>query len=205
MKHEMTQHMTPRMTPLHPIDTGRRTFLTGSGAAGVTAALAGVGAMVSVSSAWGQEGPPPSEAKAPPLPAVGTVLKVPAITLLDGTVFKPEQVRGQVLVLYWWASTCPFCALQSPEMHKLWASHQAKGLNMLALSVDRKPADATAYLQKRGYSFPAAWVTPAFEAALRKPKGLPITLVVGRDGKVLQAEKGQMFPEDVAELTQWLT
>ena len=75
---------------------------------------------------------------------------------------------------------------------------------MLALSVDRKPADATAYLQKRGYSFPAAWVTPAFEAALRKPKGLPITLVVGRDGKVLQAEKGQMFPEDVVELTQWL-
>ena len=200
----MTQRMKHAMNHTDPTNTGRRTFLSHSGAAGAAAALAGVGALVSAPAAWGQEGPPPSEAKAPPLPAVGTALKVPAITLMDGTVFKPEHVRGQVLVLYWWASTCPFCALQSPEMHKLWLSHQAKGLNMLALSVDRKPADAVVYLQKRGYSFPVAWVTPAFEAALRKPKGLPITLVVGRDGKVLQAEKGQMFPEDVAELTKWL-
>jgi hypothetical protein len=36
--------------------------------------------------------------------------------------------------------------------------------------------------------------------ALPKPKGLPITGVLSSDGKVLQAEKGQMFPEDVAQL-----
>lgn len=72
---------------------------------------------------------------------------------------------------------------------------------MLALSMDRKPADALPYLQKRGYSFPAGWVTPEVQAVLPKPKGLPITVVVGRDGMVLQAERGQLFPEDVA---QWL-
>jgi len=30
-----------------------------------------------------------------------------------------------------------------------------------------------------------------------KPGGLPIALVVGRDGKPVLAERGQMFPEDV--------
>ena len=37
---------------------------------------------------------------------------------------------------------------------------------LLALSVDRKKEDAVPYLQKRGYTFPAAWVTPGFQAAL---------------------------------------
>jgi cytochrome oxidase Cu insertion factor (SCO1/SenC/PrrC family) len=182
----------------------RRHFLNQARAAVAVTTVGGLGSLLGSGVAWGQSGPPPSEAKAPPLPEVGTVLKLPTLTLFDGSVFIPEQVRGQVLVLYWWASTCPFCALQSPEMQKLWLSQRTKGLQMLALSVDRKKEDALPYFQKRGYTFPSGWVTPEVQAVLPKPKGLPITIVVGRQGQVLQAEKGQLFPEDVAQLTQWL-
>ena len=145
-----------------------------------------------------------TEAKAPPLPAIGTLLTLPEIPLLDGTVFRPAQAQGQVLVIYWWASTCPFCALQSPEMQKLWDKQRERGLRMLTLSVDKKPLDAQTYLKKKGYTFPAGFVTPGIQRVLPKPKGLPITLVRGRDGRVLQAEKGQLFAEDVEQLAQWL-
>ena len=181
----------------------RRTFLQQASTSGAWATLGGAAALALPAGAWAQSGPPPSEAKAPPLPALGTVWKLPPLALLDGSQFSPEQARGQVVVVYWWASTCPFCALQSPEMQKLWAAHQAKGMKLLALSVDRKKEDALPYLRKRGYTFPAGWVTPEFQAALPKPKGLPITVVLGRDGKVLQAERGQLFPEDVEQLAQW--
>lgn len=75
---------------------------------------------------------------------------------------------------------------------------------MLALSVDNRPQEAIAYLNRKGYTFPAAWVTPEFQRALPKPKGLPVTVVRGRDGRVLQAEKGQLFPEDVEQIARWL-
>ncbi len=175
----------------------RRHFLAG------TSALSGA-------LAWGHAGAlfaqsiPASEAKAPPLPVLGTVLHLPEVPLLDGTLFRPAQAEGQILVVYWWASTCPFCALQSPEMQKLWQSQRSRGLQMLTLSVDRTREEATAYLKKKGYTFPAAFVTPEFQRLLPKPKGLPITLVRGRDGKLLQAEKGQLFPEDVEQLARWL-
>ena len=153
------------------------------------------------STSWGQSGPPASEAKAPPLPEVGAVVKLPPVTLLDGRGFQAQPAKP--LLVYWWASTCPFCALQSPEMQKLWHKLSGQGLQMLALSVDRKAQDAALYLQKRGYTFPTAWVTPAFQAALPKPKGLPITLVLDGKGQVLQAEKGQLFAEDVEQLARW--
>ena len=50
--------------------------------------------------------------------------------------------------------------------------------------------DCRDYLAKRGYTFPAAWVTPGFQAALPKPRGLPVTIVRGRRGRVVQAEAG---------------
>jgi thiol-disulfide isomerase/thioredoxin len=141
------------------------------------------------------------EAKAPALPAIGSPITVPAIELLRGTGrFDPASAHGKPLLVYWWSSTCPFCALQSPSMEKLWQSHKGRDWQMLALSIDRKPEDAEAYLRARGYSFPAAWASPAWRTRFPKPKGLPITLVVGRDGKVLLAEKGQMFDEDVQAL-----
>ena len=151
-----------------------------------------------------QTTPAAMEAVAPPLPTVGTTLTLPEVALFDGTVFKPEQARGHMTLIYWWASTCPFCALQSPEMQKLWQTQQKRGLRMLALSVDKKPDDAVAYLKKRGYSFPSGWVTPDIHKVLPKPRGLPITLMLGRQGQVVQAERGQMFPEDVAQLASWL-
>lgn len=161
-------------------------------------------------SALGQPVAAPSspgvEAEAGPLLAPGTPLRLPEVPLLDGTVFRPAQVDGRVLAVYWWASTCPFCALQSPEMQKLWESQRAlggKGLQLLTLSIDRKPEDALAYLQKKGYTFPVGFVTPEIHRVLPKPKGLPITLIRGRDGRVLQAEKGQLFPEDVELLARW--
>ena len=149
---------------------------------------------------------PSAEAKAGPLPAVGTPLALPEVPLLDGGLFRPAQAEGRVLVIYWWASTCPFCALQSPEMQKLWEAQRAlgaKGLQLLTLSIDRKPEDALSYLHKKGYTFPAGFVTPQIQRVLPKPKGLPITLVRGRDGRVLQAERGQLFPEDVELLARW--
>ena len=140
------------------------------------------------------------EARAPALPALGSVLEVPAIELLAGGRFEPVQAQGRPLLVYWWSSTCPFCALQSPHMDQLWRQQQARGWQMLALSIDRQPQDALTYLQKKGYSFPAAWASPAWRQAFPKPRGLPITLLRGGDGRLLLAEKGQMFPEDVAAM-----
>ena len=144
------------------------------------------------------------EAKAPPLPALGSLLQVPAIDLLAGGRFDPALAAGKPLLVYWWSSTCPFCAAQSPSMEALWRSQRASAWTMLALSIDRQPADAVAYLAKKGYSFPAAWASPEWRKAFPKPRGLPITLLAGADGRLKVTEKGQLFAEDVQALAQHL-
>lgn len=160
--------------------------------------------------AWGGQALPQpvsaaaEEAQAAPMPVVGSLLQVPRVVLLDNTVYEPAQSAGQFLLVYWWSSTCPFCALQSPSMEKLWQQQRGKGMQMLALSIDRKPELATKYLIQKGYTFPSAWASPEWRRSFPKPKGLPITLLRGRDGSLLLAEKGQMFAEDVEAIAALL-
>jgi hypothetical protein len=143
-----------------------------------------------------------AEAAAPPLPSLGDTLRVPAIDLLGGGRYDPTQRTGKALLVYWWASTCPFCALQSPHMQTLWRE-QGQRFQFLGLSIDRTPQAAQQYLQSRGYSFPSGWASREWRAQFPKPRGLPITLLLDPAGKVLAAERGQMFPEDVADLKRF--
>lgn len=138
------------------------------------------------------------------VPAVGAPLRLPDMPLLEGGEFKAASTRGQVVVVYWWASWCPFCAQVTPAIQTLWRAQRERGLRVLGLSIDQDPAAAMAYRAKRGYDFPCGWVTPAVEAVLPKPQGLPITVVRGRDGRVAAAETGQLFPEDVELLARFL-
>lgn len=138
------------------------------------------------------------------LPPVGSALALPPVTMFDGQRFEPAHAQGKLLVIYWWASWCPFCALQSPHMQALWHAQRTRGLQMLALSIDRRLEDATNYLTQHRYTFPAALFTPEIGRVLPKPKGLPVTVVRGRDGRVVMAEAGQLFPEDVEQIAQWL-
>jgi thiol-disulfide isomerase/thioredoxin len=177
-----------------PAAIARRRLVLGAGAA----AAAAVGGP-----ARAQAGAPePDQAR--PAPAPGTALPLPRVELLDGTLFRPEIAEGRVTVVYWWASWCPFCAQQSPLMNKLWLDRRGQGLVFLGLSIDRKREDAAGYLARKGYTFPSGLVTSDVARVLPKPKGLPVTLVRGRDGKVLMAEAGQLFPEDVDEIARFL-
>lgn len=174
----------------------RRGALTRLAACGGLTVLA----PVTAGTARAQAPAPADQNQGGPLPAVGSPLKLPALTLLDGTAFQPAEADGRVTVVYWWASWCPFCALTSPLMDRLWREQQPRGLKFLGLSIDKRAEEAQAYLAKRGYRFPSGWVTPEVARALPRPKGLPVTLVRGRDGKVAQAIAGQLLAEDVAEI-----
>ena len=144
-----------------------------------------------------------------PLPKAGSTLPLPAVTLLDGSAWMPAAVAGKTLVVYWWASWCPFCAVQSPHIEALWRAQKAQGLEVLALSIDKQQAAAATYMKTKGYSFPAGMLTPEVAKFLPKPVGLPVVVVLkvaanGREGKVVFAESGEMFPEDVEGLKKYI-
>src|SRR5690606_17800720 len=148
---------------------------------------------------------PGGGAARPAAPARGTSEQVPAVRLLDGRELTSAYWRDKVVVIELWASWCPFCKRQNPHLDRLHRAHAGSGLEVLALSIDRNPDDARRYLREHGYAFHAAMFDERWQAAIGRPKGLPIVWVIGRDGTLRQLEIGEMFPEDIEELARWRT
>lgn len=185
--------------PLPTLATTRRRWLAALAPAGALALLPAAPAH-----AQGRLGSTVAgDDKAPPLPALGSPLSLVDAPLLDGRTFRAAEAQDRVTLLYWWASWCPFCAQTSPQVESLWRRGQARGLLVLGISLDRTPDIAREYLARRQYSFPCTML-PQVPGLPRKPKGLPVTIARGRDARVLLAESGELFPNDLDILEKHL-
>ena len=109
--------------------------------------------------------------------------------------------KGKTVYLDFWASWCAPCKQSFPWMNELQARYGAKGLRIVGVNVDRKEADAKAFLLRTPARFDLA-----FDAAGNVPrsyavKAMPTSVLIGPDGKVLAVHRG-FQSEKLGELEQ---
>lgn len=67
---------------------------------------------------------------------------------VDGSKFTSANWKGKVVLVDFWATWCPPCRDDLPELKKLYAEHHAKGLEILGVSCDRDVDDLKGFLSQ---------------------------------------------------------
>lgn len=94
------------------------------------------------------------------------------------------ELRGQPLLLDFWASWCGPCAAQAPILERVHRRFSKDGLVVLGVNVDDPPEVAKAYAQRKKLSYPMV-VDESDEASkLYDVKSLPSLVLIDREGKV---------------------
>ena len=105
-------------------------------------------------------------------------------------IVKLSELKGKAVYLDFWASWCGPCKQSFPWMNEMQAKYGAKGLQVLAVNLDQKPEDAAGFLQQTQADFLIA-MDPAGQSAQKyNVKGMPSSLLIGRDGKVALVHTG---------------
>lgn len=132
----------------------------------------------------------------------GEVVTWPEVTLLDGTRWQGPPQAGAATVVVFWSTTCPFCLRHNAHVEKLRRATQGRSLQILTVAREKDPATVRAYLQRHGYGFAVTLQADPMAQALATRKVIPLTVTVGRDGRLRQVIPGEMFEEDVMELAR---
>jgi len=106
------------------------------------------------------------------------------LTGLDGKPYTLSALRGKVVLLNFWATWCPPCRKEMPDMEKLYQRLQAKGFVVLAIS-DEERDTVAGFEEKQKYTFPILLdpdrkVNTAFNV-----EGIPKSFLFDRDGKLV--------------------
>jgi len=76
-----------------------------------------------------------------PSPLLGRPAAVFSLTTFSGSPLSLESLRGQVVMLNFWASWCnPACYDEAPVLERAWQTYRDRGVVVLLINVGEKPA-----------------------------------------------------------------
>lgn len=120
-----------------------------------------------------------------------------ALQTLDGTTINSTDLRGKVVLLNFWATWCPPCTAEMPDLNALYREY-GSARNFMVLGVDFEEDAETVgpFVQQYGLEFPVVLDRDGrVTTQLFGVRPLPTTFLIDREGFIRDAWSGQIAPE----------
>jgi peroxiredoxin len=122
---------------------------------------------------------------AQPAPAPDFVL--PA---MDGTELRLSELKGQVVMVNFWATWCGPCRQEMPLLQQLQLKYEPLGFTLVGINVEPDSAGARTWLQKAPVTFPILFDRQNQVAERFGVQGMPSSVFIDRTGKVRHVHRG---------------
>ncbi|MCB9591263.1 MAG: TlpA family protein disulfide reductase [Sandaracinaceae bacterium] len=124
--------------------------------------------------------------------ALNTGQRAPEIGLrdLNGNNVTIASLRGNVVVVDFWASWCGPCAEEMPVLERLHSTYQGQGLRIVAVSQDRTVENMQGFLNDHHVSFPVVHDGAHAVAGRYSPPRMPSSYIIDRAGVVRHIHEG---------------
>jgi thiol-disulfide isomerase/thioredoxin len=133
-------------------------------------------------------------ANRPTGPAGLTGEAVPLLTLrsLTGSPVSLAQYRGKVVLVNLWASWCPPCRAEMPELQRFFEAYGSRGVAVVGLNQGESAQRAAEFASSLRIRFPI-WLDERQQYGREfLALGLPTTVVIGRDGIIVRGYDGAL-------------
>ena len=186
------------MTQPHPNTTQPNPPASRTRRAGLFAGVAGVAALAGAGLAWWRQ---PALAPVPAADAGLAALWALRLDRPEGGQLVLADLRGKPLLVNFWATWCPPCVKEMPELDRFHQAFSPRGWQVVGLAIDG-PTPVRAFLAKVKVGFPiglAGLDGTALVRSLGNPSGgLPFSVLIGAQGQLLQRKLGETHFDELA-------
>lgn len=130
-------------------------------------------------------------------PLVGRAAPNFTLPQLDGPPVTLSKLRGQVVVVNFWASWCTECRVEQAALDRTWQQFQDSGVVVIGVNFEDTTGDARDYVRAADVTYPVVEDTDSRTALAYGLRGVPETFVVNQSGQVVSRVIG---PIDATKL-----
>jgi cytochrome c biogenesis protein CcmG/thiol:disulfide interchange protein DsbE len=124
-------------------------------------------------------------------PLVGKPAPAFSLRTLDGrSTVNLQDLRGQVVIVNFWASWCTECRVEHDALAAAWQRYRDAGVVLVGVDFQDARADALAYLDQAAMTWPAVEDPGSRTALAYGVYGIPETFFIGPDGQIAAKDVG---------------
>jgi len=119
-----------------------------------------------------------------------------AVKTLEGGRLALRDLRGNVVLVNFWATWCPPCRREMPAFQAAYEAYGPRGFTVVGLSTDIGGRNAVrAYVKEAGVTYPVAMASEGLRLSYGGVSMLPQSFLVDREGKVRKIVRGAFEEE----------
>ena len=119
---------------------------------------------------------------------------------LNGRTVRLSDYQGKVVLINFWATWCPPCRAEMPDLVRLQREHGKEGLQIIGITYPpEKKARVRRFVRSLKVNYPIILGTRQLKARFSSEETLPLTVVINRDGKVSDIISGILLPQEFDE------
>lgn len=122
--------------------------------------------------------------------------------LFDGTRFDLGDYKGKVVMLNFFSSFCKICALEIGNVENYYEKFKPKGLEVIALSIDRPDDKERSARMAENYNLPGGMVADLSESGFERKYPTPTCYVFDRKGILRAKFTGAKQPKFYREVIE---
>jgi thiol-disulfide isomerase/thioredoxin len=122
-----------------------------------------------------------------------------SVTLRDihGRTVRLDSYKGKVVLLNFWATWCPPCRAEMPDLVRMQRQYRGRGLQVIGITYPPEQIEEIRrFIRKLRINYPIALGTKETKALFDEEETLPLTVVIDRQGNVRDRIKGILLPEE---------
>jgi cytochrome c biogenesis protein CcmG/thiol:disulfide interchange protein DsbE len=131
-------------------------------------------------------------------PLVGKTAPAFRLGGLDGPPVGLSELRGQVVVVNFWASWCTECHTEQDALNSTWSRFRDSGVTVLGVDFQDTTPDARAYMGSLGISYPVVEDKDSSTALAYGLRGVPETFVIDQTGRIADRVIGPVNADQLA-------
>lgn len=123
-----------------------------------------------------------------------------ALKDVNGRTVRLSDYKGRVVLINFWATWCPPCRAEMPELVRLQREHGKEGLQIIGITYPpEQKARVRRFARSLKVNYPIILGTREFKARFSSEETLPLTVVIDRDGNVSDIISGILLREEFDE------